>query len=427
MQAPSAPVTRLGPRIVRAFSLRRSLRMLTKPLPAGAFPELDGMRAIGTLLVVSFHLVYLSGPGFRAAVAEVYSVRRFALQAHYFVDMFFVLSGFLIAHLLISEYRTTGGIGIGRFFARRALRLLPVYFVCMLLVHLAGAPHWENAWANVFYVNNYLPFQQQYMLWTWSLAIEEQFYFLLPFAIILLLRHSRARLLHLCVVLGIAVAVRLVICRTLSSALDVGGAHLDSAYEKTHMRFGALVCGVIVAYLHNFTEAVRRASTSRVATVAFLLVAAAALIVMAPAFPSDLRVVNPGPWVPAERRWIAIGLGRYVFASAIAFLILLMLGTSSIGRGARRVLALRIWRGPAQLSYSTYVVHFAVIAVAYRVFFPHPALLATTQILRVAILFAMSYGCALLLYLFVEAPALGFRSAFFPPSDVPRNGGDERG
>jgi peptidoglycan/LPS O-acetylase OafA/YrhL len=345
------------------------------------------------------------------------------LQAHYLLDMFFVVSGFLIAHLLMTEYRARGGIRIGRFFLRRALRLFPVYFVAMLLVHGAGGPHWGNVWANLLYINNYLPFEKQYMLWTWSLAIEEQFYLVLPFVLLLLLKHSRAPLFQMCVVFGIAVAVRLVICRALSLGPDDDTPYLDVAYEKTHMRCGALVCGVIVAYLHNFTDAVRRASTSRAATAGFLLVAAAALIVALPPFPSDLRGVNPGRRMPVELRWMAIGLGRYVFAMANAFLILLMLGTSSIGRGARAILGHRIWRVPAQLSYSTYIVHFAVIAVAYRSIFKSPATTLAAQAVLASALIAMSFGCALVLYVLVEAPVLSLRSAFFPPAHASKETG----
>ena len=118
------------------------------------------------------------------------------------VDLFFVISGYLIGTILLSEYRTSGRLQIKRFYVRRFLRLMPVYTVAMIaglyFVHnipreavLMEFPPFMNAnnmWANFLYVNNFLPINRQYMGWCWSLAIEEQFYLILPGFILIVMR-----------------------------------------------------------------------------------------------------------------------------------------------------------------------------------------------------------------------------------------------
>lgn len=103
------------------------------------------------------------------------------------VDLFFVISGFLMGSILFAEFKASGKLEVARFYVRRFLRLIPVSIVimamCLYFLHgLPGEPVWnyaENCWANLLYVNNFLSRTQQYMGWCWSLAIEEQFYLLL--------------------------------------------------------------------------------------------------------------------------------------------------------------------------------------------------------------------------------------------------------
>jgi peptidoglycan/LPS O-acetylase OafA/YrhL len=147
--------------------------------PMNYNPALDGIRALSIVTVVLFHCsVPWSGGGFIG------------------VDIFFVLSGYLITSLLAAEHRN-GGIGIGAFYARRALRLYPTLLV-LLLAYVALAPVlWptENRWLAAaitgFYVTDYaLPFWGMSFAvgHTWSLGVEEKFYLLWPLLLPLLLR-----------------------------------------------------------------------------------------------------------------------------------------------------------------------------------------------------------------------------------------------
>ena len=155
----------------------------------GYVPGLDGIRGMAILLVLAYHFVGLSG-GF------------------YGVDLFFVLSGFLITSLLLEERTKTGRVSIGAFYARRARRLLPALLAvlgvacCMAVVPPVGsAPGFSRLSlegvavcllysANVFrMLGHLLPINLTPM---WSLAEEEQFYFVWPALFIVLSRRLSA-------------------------------------------------------------------------------------------------------------------------------------------------------------------------------------------------------------------------------------------
>lgn len=148
-------------------------------------PELDGLRGIAVLLVV---LVHCKVPGFAGGFLGV--------------DVFFVLSGYLITSILLAEHRA-GAIDLRRFYWRRALRLYPALLL-MLTVYLIvapilwpGKPHWRDALLAGFYLSDYsYAFIQapHYLSHTWSLAVEEHFYMLWPPLLILALRKRPADL-----------------------------------------------------------------------------------------------------------------------------------------------------------------------------------------------------------------------------------------
>jgi Predicted acyltransferases len=157
----------------------------------GYQPALDGVRALAISLVVLFHYPWQN---------QFYTANP-VHGGFLGVDVFFVLSGFLITTLLLQEHATHGSVSLGRFYARRALRLLPAFGV---LVAIALVLRFTLADANgnrpavlgfagmIFYAANWVEIYRHGALGlfshTWSLAIEEQFYLVWPLILILLLR-----------------------------------------------------------------------------------------------------------------------------------------------------------------------------------------------------------------------------------------------
>lgn len=212
--------------------------------------ELDVLRGVAILLVLFAHA---ADPREAGVLAQPLSYLRYLGPSG--VDLFFVLSGFLIGGILFRELAETHQIDVPRFYIRRAFRIWPTYFayVALLALWLIFAQHYDALrafWAiapNLLHVQNYLGSPAEH---TWSLAVEEHFYLLLP-ALLILLGARRAseqvplpRLpLAALGVFGLCVVLR----------LDAY-AHRPTynPHFATHLRVDALVFGVLLAYLYRF-------------------------------------------------------------------------------------------------------------------------------------------------------------------------------
>jgi len=180
------------------------------------------------------------------------------------VDIFFVLSGFLITSILADEWARTGRISLRNFYMRRALRLLPALVVlvvaCCLATLVIARLYWPPqvfvpvlfgiVYASVvalFYIANWVVISGQ-TLWilnhTWSLSIEEQFYLLWPLCLLVLLRWVRRRGVILSLlVLGIAASLLLRV------ALVRAHAPVTRVFFGLDTRFDELLVGCIVGFL----------------------------------------------------------------------------------------------------------------------------------------------------------------------------------
>jgi peptidoglycan/LPS O-acetylase OafA/YrhL len=144
-------------------------------------PSLDGLRAISIGLVILGHLSGTRGFGSYRNL-EIGDYSRFG------VIVFFVISGFLITSLLISEHEINGRVSLKLFYLRRSLRIFPAayaYVFVVLLLGLGGVIHLRSSdpWVALTYTANYVPVSWQFVH-LWSLSVEEQFYLLWPLAFV---------------------------------------------------------------------------------------------------------------------------------------------------------------------------------------------------------------------------------------------------
>jgi peptidoglycan/LPS O-acetylase OafA/YrhL len=204
----------------------------------GHRPALDGLRGVAILMVLAVHTAWALLPG-----------------GFIGVDLFFVLSGFLITGLLLQERQDTGRIHLGRFYLRRVLRLLPallaVVLSCCLYTLATESPvkvaaTLDDALGVIgYYANWHFYFSRadhnDMLRHAWSLSVEEQFYTLWPALLTLLLAlRVRRRWLVVGVLAGIVVpaALRIVLWQ---------GRGSIRLYIRTDTRADALFCGALVA------------------------------------------------------------------------------------------------------------------------------------------------------------------------------------
>jgi peptidoglycan/LPS O-acetylase OafA/YrhL len=216
----------------------------------GRFVELDGLRGVAILLVILAHfpLPIPGGGGFTGAM------QTGALG----VNIFFVLSGFIITHLLLQEEATNGRISLKGFYFRRALRILPPLFLYLgALAMLNGARivviPWSDFAAGLFFVRNYagVSLETGHL---WTLAIEEQFYLVAPLLLVLV-RHTKARIIGCALLFALSTPWRQWIYHLAGGAEQVNSG-------RTDFRIEPLMLGALLALLRSTPAASRWLATS---------------------------------------------------------------------------------------------------------------------------------------------------------------------
>jgi peptidoglycan/LPS O-acetylase OafA/YrhL len=212
--------------------------------------ELDLLRGAAILLVLFAHAVH---PRHAGILAPSLSYLRYLGPTG--VDLFFVLSGFLVGGILFRELAETARIDLTRFWIRRAFRIWPSYFVFVAFIGLSliFAKHYDAGRAftailpNLLHAQNYLGSPASH---TWSLAVEEHFYLVLP-ALLVLLGARRTTAAVPLARLPIAALGLLVVCLLLRFEAYANPPSYKPHFA-THLRVDALVFGVLLAYLHRF-------------------------------------------------------------------------------------------------------------------------------------------------------------------------------
>jgi peptidoglycan/LPS O-acetylase OafA/YrhL len=302
-------------------------------------PDVQGLRALAVALVVAFHA---GVPGFEGGFVGV--------------DVFFVVSGFVITGLVLRE-RTTGTFSFAGFWARRARRILPMATLVLLATvaasylvlgrYVGRQVAADGRYTAVFAANLHAIAQgTSYfastgpvspLLHYWSLAVEEQFYVVFPLLVglgIVVRVRSLRRWLGTALALVAAASLALSIWQTATAPLVAYFSPLTRAWE--------LAAGGLVAI-----ASVRCSRLPRTIALVASWAGLAGIVVAALAF-------GPATSYPGVAALLPVG----------ATCLVIVAGTAVPGRGAERVLGTRIGLVGGDLSYSLYLWHFPVLVIA---------------------------------------------------------------
>lgn len=362
-------------------------------------PELDGYRGIGVLVVVLFHFDLLKG-GWLG------------------VDLFFVLSGFLITRIIVHERANTGTINLRNFWRRRARRLLPalVVFLAGVALYLWWYPEkvalptdvTSQMWATVFYVANWQTILSGSNYWAqyavesplrhmWSLSIEEQFYVVFPLAMTALFSITRRRLRVAWVLLAAAV-----VSWTTGVLILAATGNFERVYLGTDTRIGAVLLGAGVGYL----SCVPSIRDRLVSAARLLVIPAFALMIAAFALIDGSTSWSPLRWLLMPGFEIAVVI---LLTAALANKEAATIATdrdpthragvaSSVGAAIQSMVASRplVWLGG--ISYGLYLWHIPVKLTVERAMRSSPrAVVVVTAIL-------ISLAISALSLRFIERP-----------------------
>jgi peptidoglycan/LPS O-acetylase OafA/YrhL len=273
------------------------------------------------------------------------------------VDIFFVLSGFLITSLLLKEHSNNLQINLSHFYARRALRLLPALYL-LLAVDFAISVvekssltgQWNETWTSILYLNNWyyvLPWLrngstnfESNLGHLWSLAVEEQFYLLWPMVLILLLKFRRSK-----VVVPIFIALFIVAVVLRRTVLWHDHVSWMVILIRTDARLDSLLMGALLAFFFRYVDVHKT-------ILKWLAYAALPLFIMS---------AYQGPSSP-----IFYSSGFTLVAFAVFVMILASIEQAWI---VSRVLEQSWLRFIGRISYGLYLWHFVVFYVFEQAFF----------------------------------------------------------
>lgn len=302
-------------------------------------PQLDGIRGLAILGVIASHL--FPGNPHSAATGAVAFLFAFGATG---VDLFFVLSGFLITGILYDSLRDPHFFR--KFYARRILRIFPLYYGVLVVCTLAGLAYgisWnQEMWSLGLYLQNTSLVAVPIAIYTgplplahfWSLAVEEQFYLVWP--LLVYLTRTRLNLLRIC-------AFSLVICPLARLGFWMQGAGYFTVHNNTFCRADTLLAGAALALLLRSRAHDQVLRVAPFLTIPFIL----ATLLLRPAIPPG-GGIHPAFWPTFQLafRYTLMAIG---YVGLIAWSL-----ASSMGR---RLFEIRSLRSLGKYSYGLYVLH----------------------------------------------------------------------
>ena len=364
-----------------------------RSLLSSRIAELDGLRGLAALAVVVAHYFGEVPHGFR-----IFTVGWLG------VDVFFVLSGFLIGSIILT-HRESPGFFLS-FYARRAARILPIYFLTIFAVFASLALVGAGAtWADApLPLAAYLTFTQNFAmliggetqnLWltpTWTLAVEEQFYVLAPLVLVMLPRRHILPFLIACIALAVI----------FRAGLLLAGGHWMASLVLLPSRLDLFACGIVGAHLVNAGALAdgRRDGILRAVPLLAALLLLAIMVMDARAQSQWFKVLTP----------LVLGVG------AASFILALVRGAPEGRRFRAKTLGFL-----GTVSYGLYLIHQPVAGLLHGLLLGGRPDIGTGAELAVTMLaFAASIALAWMSWRLLEAPLIriGRRWAYAPAREA---------
>lgn len=360
-----------------AWSPKRNLRTLFfRENQRWAF--LDGYRAIGIFWIILGHCVIFTQHHFgMERWADIVSHTPFyfhwVFNGDVAVDGFLMVSGFLMSNILMKQYQDHHKLNVKIFYISRFLRLSPAYFFALFIYISFTNTNGMNIWPNFFYIQNFFNDYSAYLMpYTWSLAVEEQFYILLPAYLLFILLKTKHPFVHIGSLLIISLMIRawIIIDDDILRSESIKGIIFNSdnfahyfvvLYDNLYTRFGAFLGGIAVAYAYRFRHSQTEAFLNK--RIALYISISAMLIALSLCF---LPVLMHGFELP---QWVNISLNiarRTLVCLCAAWLLMCGLFSSHLAQRFNRSMSLKFFYPFGHLLYSMYLFHYMAVAFVMR-------------------------------------------------------------
>jgi peptidoglycan/LPS O-acetylase OafA/YrhL len=356
---------------------------------------LDHLRAVAIVLVFVYHYGRLfPHPDW------VFNISKFGWTG---VDLFFVLSGYLIASQLFKEVDVSGGITLKHFYIKRFFRIIPAYLLVVALYFCLPVTHEREGLAPLW---RYLTFTQNYGLdlryhgtfsHAWSLCIEEQFYLLLPFTLVALLLSDLYKkgywLIPVMFVAGAAVrwwAYTYYVAPTISEGSVDPISWYKYIYYPTYTRLDGLLTGITIAAVFNYATEVKQKADKYGN---YLLLAGLLVLVVAWFICEEQLSLTASVW------------GFLVVSMGYGLLVAGTVSSSSVLYRFKSGVTAQL----AKLSYGLYLIHKIVIHLTQLWL---GDIVAADSTLMFLLCIVTTIVAAYALYLLIEKPFMLLRNRF---------------
>ncbi|MBP7651985.1 acyltransferase [Candidatus Dependentiae bacterium] len=221
------------------------------------YVHIDFLRGIAIILVLFHHMPYKT-----PAVQGItdYIINMFKIGGWSGVDLFFVLSGFIVSNILFKEYIKKGKINLKLFVLRRIIRIFPPFYICLAVMGLVyyffiGTDRnlfFKTIIVNLIYCQNY--YYRNIFVHTWSLAVEEHFYIILPVILYIFMKINKNSFRKFWILL-VVIIFSVILARYINSLVSSWFHYVKVSYMyATHLRFDGLAFGVLLSYFFSFSN-----------------------------------------------------------------------------------------------------------------------------------------------------------------------------
>lgn len=342
------------------------------------YPGLDTLRAVAILMVIPRHArEILTGDFFGDFLKKVFN------HGWVGVDLFFVLSGFLIATQLIQTIKRDGRIHFGRFFLKRSLRIMPSYYFVLLIYLIWPAfresPNLDPAWKFLLYLMNYGR-EGEAFSHAWSLCVEEHFYLVFPFiaaACAWKPRVFKPLALFIGILLGVVI-LRYYLWMT-------GAPFYPAVYRPSHTHLDGLTIGVGLAALREYRPMAWSRFVSR-------------------------------PWLLFTSGIALVGLSMWGFADPVSYVLNFTFVSLGFGALVASAMSPGFWLAEARIPRAS-----TIAALAFTLYLTHKQMIhmakmnvdnyMENKLLTLALATVLTVVASYVVHLGVEKPGLKLRDA----------------
>ena len=400
--------------------------------PHNRFAAIDGLRAFAIIWVIAFHCLFGVSKLLNQEQLQLF-LNHYPLLLNGFwqgdkgVDMFFVVSGYLIGIIVFSELQKTNAIDYTHFYLRRLYRILPVFWFALLIYFFTDVEkHSRELISNLLFINNFFPYQDDIIPVGWSLVIEMQFYLLAPL-LLYWIYHKNKVVTSLIALFLLTTLARYLILSKNIHLVDIpfyqylfgtadGRDLWNAIYVNLYTRAEPIICGLFLAWIYRYKKEQAQAWLQQKARHSGLILISGIVLMSVVTF---IPLQNPQSFFYQGNFsqyyfWFLV-LHHTLFSIGFTLIVFQLLFGQQHFNGLKKFLSLKIWYPVSQMVFPIYLFHFPFVLIAAIIVFgtTNPDMVTMVSLWQVLAMMLLTLILTMLfvipVHVFIEKPFMVIR------------------